>query len=413
MDAVISPTDHRPQWFTVGENRLKLVHQAGDRLDALIELIDHAEQSLQLYYYMVDDDAIGRLVLTKLIEACQRGVAVELMVDSFGSNGSPQSFFDPLIGAGVKFGVFSPRFSTSYLVRNHQKMTIADNRRAIIGGFNLTKNYFDQLKAEDSDKDHDADWEDIGIVIEGPETQTLTAWYEKLSDWVRNDNGNILALQRMVRKWDPGQGSFRWLLGGPSNRLSRWAWSIKKDIEAGSRLHLVSAYFSPGQGLLRRIARVSKLGGESQLLLPGKTDNAATIGASRLLYGYLLKRNASIFEYGAKRLHAKMVIIDDAVYVGSANFDIRSLFINVEMMVRIEDSAFAAHARQLVGGMIEEAEPITNDLHQSRKSLLNRIRWVLSYFLVNTLDYSVSRRFNFGLRKTDRIAEAKAPDQQS
>lgn len=407
MDPVISSTDHRPQWFTVGQNRLKLVHQARDRLDALVRLIDGAEQSLLLYYYMVDDDAIGRLVLTKLIEARQRGVSVELMVDSFGSNGCPRSFFDPLINAGSRFGVFSPRFSTSYLVRNHQKMTIADNHRAIIGGFNLNKNYFDQLEAEESKKDHDTDWEDIGIVIEGPEIETLAAWYAKLSDWVRNDNGNILALQRMVRKWAPGQGSFRWLLGGPSNRLSRWAWSIKKDIEAGSRLHLVSAYFSPGQGLLRRIAHVSKSGGESRLLLPGKTDNPATIGASRLLYGYLLKRNATIYEYGLKRLHAKMVIVDDAVYVGSANFDIRSLFINVEMMVRIEDSAFAEHARQLFGEMIEEAEPITKDLHKSRKSLLNRIRWALSYFFVNTLDYSVSRRFNFGLRKTDRISERK------
>lgn len=405
MDAIISPPDHRPQWFTVGENRLKLVHQARDRLDALIELIDEAEQSLLLYYYMIEDDGIGELVLEKLIKASQRGVSVELMIDSFGSNNTPRSFFDPLVKAGGKFGVFSPRFSTSYLVRNHQKMTIADNQRAIIGGFNLTQNYFDQLEASKKDKDYDVNWEDIGVVIEGPEIQILTAWYQKLSDWVRNNNGNILALQRMVRKWDPGQGRFRWLLGGPSNRLSRWAWSIKKDIEAGSRLHLVSAYFSPGQGLLRRIARVSKSGGESHLLLAGKTDNAATIGASRLLYGYLLKRNATIYEYGAKHLHAKMVIVDDAVYIGSANFDIRSLFINVEMMVRIEDSAFAEHARQLVSGMIEEAEPITTDRHNSRKSLLNRIRWALSYFFVNTLDYSVSRRFNFGLRKTDRISE--------
>ena len=42
----------------------------------------------------------------------------------------------------------------------------------------------------------------------------------------------------------------------------------------------------------------------------------------------------------------KLVVVDDAVYIGSANFDIRSLFINVEMMLRIEDKDFAAHARR-------------------------------------------------------------------
>ena len=65
-----------------------------------------------------------------------------------------------------------------------------------------------------------------------------------------------------------------------------------------------------------------------------------------------------------------MVIVDDAVYIGSANFDIRSLFINVEMMVRIEDSAFADHARNLVMQMCEASRQITPELHKSRKSLL-------------------------------------------
>ena len=95
---------------------------------------------------MFEDDAVGTVVLDKLVAACERGVSVELMIDSFGSNTAARAFFDPLIAAGGKFGVFSPRFSTSYLVRNHQKIAISDTSHALVGGFNITEDYFDQSR---------------------------------------------------------------------------------------------------------------------------------------------------------------------------------------------------------------------------------------------------------------------------
>jgi len=391
---------HDPaQWFDVGENRLRLVRAAAVRLSALVDVLEAAEKSLKLFFYMYEDDHTGRRILDILIAACKRGVAVEMMVDSFGSNGAPRSFFDPLIEAGGKFKIFSPRFSTSYFVRNHQKMIIADDCCALIGGFNIADDYFNVPRPDEDSGAIKDSWEDLGLQIKGPEVANLASYYRVLSNWVYRDNGNMRSLLKMVRQWEAGDGQFRWLLGGPSNRLSRWAWAIKKDLEQGSRLDLVTAYFSPGQGLLRRIGGLSKRGGHSRIILPGKTDNPATIGASRLLYGYLLKRHARLFEYQPRRLHTKLVIVDDAVYVGSANFDLRSLFINVEMMLRIEDADFASHARSMVDLLHEQAEAITPELHKSRQTFLNRIRWTISYFVVNTLDYSVARKLNFGIKK--------------
>ena len=378
---------------------MRLVREPAVRLAALVDMLEAAEKSLKLFFYMFEDDRTGRKILDILIAACGRGLKVEMMVDSFGSNGTPRKFFDPLVEAGGKFKVFSPHFSTSYFVRNHQKMIIADDSCALIGGFNIADDYFNVPEQnEDSGTTNDS-WEDLGLEIAGPEVNNLTNYYRRLSDWVYRDNGNMRSLRKMVRHWDAGDGQFRWLLGGPSNRLSRWAAAIKKDLEKGCKLDLVAAYFSPGQGLLRRIAGLSKRGGQSRIIVPGKTDNAATIGASRLLYGYLLKRHARIYEYQPKRLHTKLVIVDDAIYIGSANFDLRSLFINVEMMLRIEDQVFADHARSVIDILQEQAESITPELHRSRRSFLNRLRWTISYFVVNTLDYSVTRRLNFGIKK--------------
>lgn len=388
-----------PQWFEADGNRLRLFRDPAERLAALLETLESAEKSLKLFFYMFEDDRLGGIVRGRLIEACKRGVAVEMMVDSFGSNGTARKFFDPFVDAGGKFRIFSPRFSTSYFVRNHQKMVIADDSRALIGGFNIADEYFNLQSPGEEGGLADTSWEDLGLAINGPEVANLAHYYRVLSDWVYQHNGNMRTLRRMVRRWDAGDGRFRWLLGGPSNRMSRWASAIKKDLEEGGRLDLVTAYFSPGQGLLRRIGGLSKRGGTSRIILPGKTDNAATIGASRLLYGYLLKRRARIFEFQPRRLHTKLVIVDDAVYIGSANFDLRSLFINVEMMLRIEDAGFADHARSTIDILQRDAQPITPELHRSRRTLLNRLRWALSYFLVNTLDYRITRRFNFGARK--------------
>ncbi|MEP3226684.1 MAG: phosphatidylserine/phosphatidylglycerophosphate/cardiolipin synthase family protein [Parasphingorhabdus sp.] len=385
--------------FEIAGNQLQLICNPARRLDVLSTLIDQAKSRLKLFYYMFEGDETGKFILNKLINACERGVDVELIVDSFGSNDAPDGFFDPFVRAGGSFAIFSPRFSTSYFVRNHQKMLIADDRKALIGGFNIANQYFDQRPAQQPEEDLEANWEDLGLVITGPQAEIISRYYDQLSTWVHNHNGNIRLLRKMIRNWDPGYGPFQWLLGGPSNRLSRWAWTIKKDLETGHRLDLVSAYFSPGQGLLRRIGRLSKWGGGNRLILPGKTDNAATIGASRLLYGYLLKRDSHIYEYQPKRLHMKLVIVDNAVYIGSANFDLRSLFINVELMLRIEDAAFAKHARLMVDDISHQSRPISVELHKERRSFLNRIRWFLSYFIVNTLDYTVTRRLNFGVKK--------------
>ena len=389
--------------FDVAGNQLRLIYHAAQRLEALLDLIKGAQHSLKLYYYMFEEDDIGELVRDSLVAAVKRGVETQLIVDSFGSNGASKEFFDVFRRAGGKFAIFSPRFSTSYFVRNHKKMAIADDCKAIIGGFNIADQYFDK-HPDDKHEDHnETGWLDIGLIIEGPEIKKLAEYYLSLSQWVHDRNGNIRMLRKLVRSWQSREGQnqdvFRLLIGGPSNRLSHWAWSIKKDLEAGSQLDLVMAYFSPGQGLLRRIRALSKGGGCSRLLLAGKTDNGATIGASRSLYGYLLKRRAQIFEYEPKRLHAKMIIVDNAVYLGSANFDLRSLFINVEIMLRIEDTRFAEHARCMASELREQATEITPPLHRSRKTWLNRARWALSYMVVNLVDYSVTRRFNFGLKK--------------
>jgi cardiolipin synthase A/B len=204
-------------------------------------------------------------------------------------------------------------------------------------------------------------------------------------------------IRAVIRNWRPGIGEIQWLLGGPTNRISPWALTLKRSLQVGKRLDIVSAYFSPSQTILRRIAGVARRGKGSRLVMAGKTDNKATIPAARLLYRYLLKRKAQIYEFQPRPLHMKLIVIDDTVYIGSANLDVRSLFINLEIMVRVKDAGFAAYMRELIDGLVAQSEEQTRPLLKSRDSWWSRFKAGAAYFLVNSVDYTVGRRIKFGL----------------
>lgn len=379
-----------PPPFTLTAQGHELTFYTGgeDRLACLLELIEGAQTSLRLCFYIFAADAYGRRVIEALVEAARRGVAVSLIVDGFGSGNTPQALFAPLWQAGGRFVRFSPRRSVRYLVRNHQKMVIADERTALVGGFNIERDYFAPPRQNG--------WHDLALKLQGAAVQPLTAWFDQLLDWTLEPQAQWRAIRRLIREWEPGSGPLQWLMGGPTQGLSAWARCVSDDLRSGRRLDMIMAYFSPAPRLLARIGRIARKG-QTNLLLPAKSDNGATIGASRLLYGPLLQRKARIWEFTPCKLHTKLIVLDDAVYLGSANFDMRSLYINVELMLRIEDAGVAERMRQFVQEHLPASLPITRELHQRRRTLLNRIRWTISWFLVAVVDYTVSRRLNLGL----------------
>ena len=372
-------------------NRLRLITQGTALRAALIGLIEEARHSLKLYYYIFADDGSGVLVRDALVAALARGVAVTLMVDGFGSGKTPDSFFAPLIDAGAHFGRFGTRRSTRYLIRNHQKMAIADDQRLMIGGFNIEDGYFG-IPADDC-------WRDLGLLLEGPQAEAMARWYGQLWRWVTSKGQRFRTLRAMVRHWHPSlhhdpADPFRWLIGGPTRRLSPWAQVVKHDMDRAQRLDMVEAYFSPGRGMMKRIARAARRKG-ARLILPALSDNGATIAAARLLYGPLLRRGVEIYEYQPCKLHMKLIVIDDAVYIGSANFDMRSLFLNLELMLRVEDAGFAEAMRSFITQRTGESRQISLETYRASRTGLTLIKQWISYLLVGVLDYTVTRRLNF------------------
>lgn len=376
-----------PDSFTVETDTLVLdIYPAGaDRRAALLAMIANARQSLKLCFYIFTEDAVSTSVRDALIAAAQRGVVVTLILDRFGADTS-DAFLAPLREAGATCRYFSHKWSQRYLIRNHQKIVLADDATAMFGGFNIQDDYFAPPQ--------DNGWNDLAIRLEGEAVAGLVAWFAKLDDWTRNPNARFREIRRVVRQWQWRGDNWCWLVGGPTRGLSSWAAKVSHDVARAERADIFMAYFSPPRGLLRRIGRIAAKGGV-RLVMAGKSDNQATLGASRSLYGYLLKKGAAIWEFAPCKLHTKLLIIDDVVYLGSANFDMRSLYINLELMLRVEDAGLAKRMRHYVDHHIAASESITPALHAERATWLNRIRWTLGWFLVSFVDYTVSRRLNF------------------
>jgi cardiolipin synthase len=370
----------------VAGHRLTLLAGGPERLDAIIGLIGEAQTSLRFLYYMFMDDASGTRVRDALIVAAHRGVEVTVLVDGFGSTAN-LDFFKPLSESGVSFCIFSPRWGRRYLLRNHQKLALADDRKVIIGGFNISDDYFGTVES--------GAWRDIGLLLEGERVKVLVKYFDELFAWTRRPDGKIRELRRVLHKHSVTEGPLDWLFGGPTRRLSPWARAVRRDMMKAKRLDIVAAYFAPGLGMLRRIARVARRGGRTRLVTAAKSDNSATISAARNTYWWLLKRKVEIFEYQPTKLHTKLFVVDDVVHIGSAIFDMRSLFLNLEMMLRVEDAEFATAMRRYVETEIAQSRAITLESHARDRNLVNRLTWAFSYFLVAVADYRISRQLNF------------------
>jgi cardiolipin synthase len=175
---------------------------------------------------------------------------------------------------------------------------------------------------------------------------------------------------------------------------------------------MIAAYFAPNWGILRRLGAIPQRNGTCQIILAAFTDNTTTVAAARHCTHRLLDSGVEVFEFVTQKMHTKLIIADDAVYIGSANFDARSLYINIETMLRIEDASLAQAMRKVAQAYVPHTQAISQAVHKKRASWLNRMRWLLAYFIVFTLDYTVSRRLNIddSVEEVEIIEDKKGVD---
>lgn len=351
---------------------------------AMEKAINEAQQSVCLEMYIFAPGLLGERFRRALVSARSRGVRVQVLIDALGSYSLPGNFWEPLQATGGEVRRFNPLSLHRLGIRDHRKMLVCDERVAFVGGFNIAPEY-------------DGDgvgrgWCDIGLEILGPLARQLAAAFYEMFSLADFQHKKFIRFRRSPAKKQVVAPYQQLLLSGPGRGLNPIKRALRKDLSQARSAQFMVAYFLPPWSLRRQLVHLAQRGARVQLLLAGRSDVALSLLAARSVYRRLLKGAVEIYEYQPQILHAKLFIIDDVVYVGSANLDQRSLNINYELMVRLHSPEIAAQARGLFQENLRHCSQVNLEEWQKSRSPWRRFKEYWAYLLLVRVDPYIARR---------------------
>lgn len=316
---------YREQIFFIGN----------DYFAQLLSDIHCAQKTIELETYIFECDQLGIKIIAALTQAARRGVLVRILVDGAGTPWWSNAAIQELEHAGAETRIFHPfpwrlwQWSKShvpipslakaiYLIlkinsRNHRKVCVIDKTIAYVGSFNICGK----------------GWRDTGVRLDNVDLRELAQAFEAV--WMH------VPIAERIRHF------FRHIRTNPIIRLNN-TWYRRRILyknllqhikNCKHRIWITNAYFVPDNFLLRRLNEAASLGIDVRILLPRESDVAFMPWASKAFYASLLKSGARIFEYKPSILHAKTLIIDDWMTIGSSNLNHRSLRHDLEIDINV------------------------------------------------------------------------------
>ncbi|MDB6093795.1 MAG: hypothetical protein JWM32_1357 [Verrucomicrobia bacterium] len=358
------------------------LHTGAEAYRRMLPALAEASASVRFEFYIYRADETGNRFRTALVAAAARGVKVRLLLDAFGANPLPGDYWDELKKNGGEVHLFNPFTFRLFAFRNHRKLLLVDDKVAFIGGYNIADEYSgDGVKQG---------WRDLGMELTN--RAALHQLAEAFDDMFAHADVSHRALRRMRRSWAPHAATGPVLLSGPRLGRNPFRSNLFTVLRRAKRVQIVSGYFLPSLRLRQALRRVVRRGGTVELLLAGLSDVPLAQLAGRARYGGLLRAGVKIFEYQPQILHAKLAIIDDAVFAGSSNLDTRSFGINYEVMVRFDAPSLAEAGRKMFAVDVANSTEVTLADWKKDQTWLTRLRGMWAGFLLTKFDPWLAHR---------------------
>lgn len=365
--------EHTNHAILTAAEKIDCYTTGADWLQALLREIYKAKKCIMLETYIIEDDAVGRLVRDALIDRCQKGVKVLFIYDDVGCWHVKQHFFQPLCDAGAEVHGFLPvRFpSLTHKVnyRNHRKVCVIDHSVGFIGGMNLAMRYVSSRSKP---------WRDMHLRIEGDAVADMQRLF--LTDWVfvtgiqSMPKAEIKATQETTSGDTPSNapGKADTLLQiVPSNPVSRYpeimyglTWIIQ---HARRYLYIQTPYFMPTEPVLQALQTAAMSGVDVRLMVPARPDAFWLRWINDSYFSAILQAGIRVFTYGAGFLHSKCAVADDDwCTVGSSNMDFRSFENNFEANAFIYGKKAAEKVKEVFFRDLESCIEIKLSLWRKR-----------------------------------------------
>lgn len=323
----------RSRSFSLRQSDFRLYTYGNDLYDALFTDIKQATHHVHVLFFIVKNDDISRKFLKLLIDKAQEGIEVRLLLDRFGSHYLSKEAVYSLQKHGVSFSfchkVKFPFLFFSANQRNHRKITVIDGKIGYIGGFNIGEEYLGHNQKLGL-------WRDYHLRLTGEGIQDLQKQF--LHDWFDDTNQNLLDSSLYFPEQQPGAILHRFIPTDGAYLQNTFLHLIES---AEKELFIGTPYFIPGKKIMNALLKARKRGVQITILVPQKADHALVREAKFPYCRKLIQAGCNIYAFQQGFFHAKIIIVDDHICdIGTANFDMRSLYSNHEINCLLYDKHF-------------------------------------------------------------------------
>ncbi|MBQ8517919.1 MAG: cardiolipin synthase [Akkermansia sp.] len=336
-------------------NEVQLLQDGKNTYGALAKAIRSATSSILIEFFIIRNDRVGNNLLRLLVRKARAGVNVHVIYDEIGSHKLPRGYLRTLRNAGVRVASFNGRryWWSSFLrinYRNHRKLVIIDSKLAYLGSLNIGLEYIRRRGK--------TYWRDTFVSLTGPiVAQCLLSFAE---DWQRAIGEDLSALAR--EQEETGTTVCQLIPSGPDDvPVNAWELTLlEMAFRARQRLWLASPYFVPNAAVYAALTAAAQRGVEVRILVPRKGDS---LMANLALLSYLPEISNSgiqILAYTPGFLHEKIALADDdTCCIGTANLDERSLRLNFELTLLMEDKEATLRISRILLADMKESQILT------------------------------------------------------
>jgi cardiolipin synthase len=313
--------------------------------DEMLAAIDSAQKSIGLMTYIFDNDAAGHLFVKALAKAQDRGVTVRVLIDDVGSRYTFPSIKHLLRQHKIRFDTFLPTLVPGRLhyanLRNHRKILVVDGQLGFTGGMNIRCGHL----CEPGDK-HPI--KDLHFRLTGPVVGQMSEAFA--FDWDFAANERLEGDAWFPQLAPAGPSLCRGIADGPDLDVDKIVLTILGAIGcARHTVDIVTPYFLPEQPLITALGVAAMRGVAVNIILPEKNNLRFVQWACMAQLWQVLQRDCRVWLSPPPFDHSKLMVVDGVwSFIGSANWDPRSLRLNFEFNVECYDRDLAGKLTGLI-----------------------------------------------------------------
>lgn len=364
-------------------NKVEILKNGEDKFESVLKAIAAAERSIHIEYYIMENGVFLEDLEALLIQKAKEGVKIRIIYDDFGSRSIRKTVPEKWRAHGIEIYPFYKIkllfFASRLNYRNHRKIIIIDGKIGFTGGINLSDRY--------SNHTNDGNfWRDTHIRLEGSIVTSLQAVF--IADWNFCSKVPIFPTPDLFEGFNNKEGDklVQIAAGGPDYPMPTILFSLLQAVyNANHYIYATTPYYIPDESLQNALCVMAKSGLDVRLIVPYVSDSKLVDAASRSYFKELLQAGVRIYRYKKGFVHAKTLVIDDALsIIGTANLDYRSFDLNFEVNAIIYNGDTAQELRQHFEEDLSHSEEIDFVAWSQRSKfprLLDKIAGLISPLL--------------------------------